>query len=73
MSPLQYYDNKVDTSPELQDLDEEFKVLPMNSGHDPAAHSLLFLIPKKENNMEILTRFYLAFESVHKYITDLTK
>ncbi|KAI0224187.1 hypothetical protein LSAT2_024791 [Lamellibrachia satsuma] len=27
----------------------------------------------KENNLEILTRFYLAFESVHKYITDLNR
>nr|XP_033788888.1 WASH complex subunit 5 isoform X2 [Geotrypetes seraphini] len=25
----------------------------------------------RENNIEILTRFYLAFESVHKYIVDL--
>ena len=27
----------------------------------------------KENNLEILTRFYLAFESVHKYVTDLNR
>ncbi|EDV23219.1 uncharacterized protein TRIADDRAFT_27621 [Trichoplax adhaerens] len=25
----------------------------------------------RDNNLEILTRFYLAFESVHKYVTDL--
>lgn len=25
----------------------------------------------RENNIEILTRFYLAFESIHQYITDL--
>lgn len=27
----------------------------------------------RENNIEILTRFYLAFESVHKYIVDLNR
>ncbi|CAF0738574.1 unnamed protein product [Brachionus calyciflorus] len=27
----------------------------------------------KFNHLEILTRFYLAFESIHKYITDLTR
>uniref|UniRef100_A0A8C4Z0V9 WASH complex subunit 5 n=1 Tax=Gadus morhua TaxID=8049 RepID=A0A8C4Z0V9_GADMO len=27
----------------------------------------------RENNIEILTRFYLAFESVHKYIMDLKR
>ena len=27
----------------------------------------------KENHIEILTRFYVAFESVHKYITDLNQ
>uniref|UniRef100_A0A8C7KL43 WASH complex subunit 5 n=1 Tax=Oncorhynchus kisutch TaxID=8019 RepID=A0A8C7KL43_ONCKI len=27
----------------------------------------------RENNLEILSRFYLAFESVHKYIVDLTR
>lgn len=27
----------------------------------------------RENNIEILTRFYQAFSSVHKYIIDLTK
>uniref|UniRef100_A0AAY4BXP5 WASH complex subunit 5 n=1 Tax=Denticeps clupeoides TaxID=299321 RepID=A0AAY4BXP5_9TELE len=27
----------------------------------------------RENNIEILSRFYLAFESVHKYIVDLTR
>lgn len=25
----------------------------------------------RENYIEILTRFYLAFESIHQYITDL--
>jgi WASH complex subunit strumpellin len=27
----------------------------------------------KDNHLEILTRFYLAFESIHKYIMDLTR
>lgn len=27
----------------------------------------------RENNIEILSRFYLAFESVHKYIIDLIR
>uniref|UniRef100_A0A8C3I6N3 WASH complex subunit 5 n=1 Tax=Chrysemys picta bellii TaxID=8478 RepID=A0A8C3I6N3_CHRPI len=27
----------------------------------------------RENNIEILTRFYLAFQSVHKYIVDLNR
>ncbi|XP_013929328.1 PREDICTED: WASH complex subunit strumpellin-like, partial [Thamnophis sirtalis] len=27
----------------------------------------------RENNIEILTRFYLAFQSVHKYIVDLSR
>ena len=27
----------------------------------------------RENNIEILSRFYLAFESVHKYIVDLNR
>ncbi|XP_073257126.1 WASH complex subunit 5-like isoform X2 [Porites lutea] len=46
-----YYENRIDSKPELQDLDEEFR----------------------ENHIEILTRFYKAFESVHKYITDLNR
>uniref|UniRef100_A0A8C5PLS0 WASH complex subunit 5 n=1 Tax=Leptobrachium leishanense TaxID=445787 RepID=A0A8C5PLS0_9ANUR len=44
-------EGRLETKPELQDLDEEFR----------------------ENNIEILTRFYLAFESVHKYIVDLNR
>eukprot|EP00049_Salpingoeca_infusionum_P018780 m.358747 g.358747 ORF g.358747 m.358747 type:complete len:1177 (-) comp18266_c0_seq1:307-3837(-) len=44
-------DRLINSSPDLQDLDEEFK----------------------ENHMEILTRFYTAFESVFTYITDLNK
>ncbi|XP_076082010.1 WASH complex subunit 5-like isoform X2 [Mytilus galloprovincialis] len=47
----EYFDNKIESKVELQDLDEEFR----------------------ENNIEILTRFYQAFSSVHKYIIDLTK
>lgn len=27
----------------------------------------------REDNIEILSRFYLAFESVHKYIVDLNR
>ena len=27
----------------------------------------------KENHLEILTRFYQAFESIHKYVTDLDR
>lgn len=45
------FDNKINSSVELQDLDEEFR----------------------ENHIEILTRFYLAFESIHKYIVDLNR
>ncbi|XP_051878865.1 WASH complex subunit 5 [Pristis pectinata] len=45
------YEGKLDSKPELQDLDEEFR----------------------ENHIEILTRFYLAFESVHKYVFDLNR
>ncbi|XP_038666101.1 WASH complex subunit 5 isoform X1 [Scyliorhinus canicula] len=47
----EYYEVKLESKPELQDLDEEFR----------------------ENHIEILTRFYLAFESVHKYIFDLNR
>ena len=27
----------------------------------------------RENHIEILTRFYKVFESVHKYVTDLNR
>lgn len=27
----------------------------------------------RENHMDILRRFYLAFESIHKYISDLNR
>ena len=27
----------------------------------------------RENHLEILTRFYLAFESIFKYVTDLNR
>lgn len=27
----------------------------------------------RENHIEIISRFYLAFESIHKYITDLIR
>ncbi|XP_077991105.1 WASH complex subunit 5-like [Glandiceps talaboti] len=47
----EYYDHKIDSNPDLQDLDEEFR----------------------ENHIEILTRFYLTFESVHKYVMDLNR
>lgn len=46
-----YFDNKIESKVELQDLDEEFR----------------------ENNIEILTRFYQAFSSIHKYVTDLNR
>jgi WASH complex subunit strumpellin len=46
-----YYDNLIQSKPDLQTLDEEFKV----------------------NHLEILTRFYLAFESIHKYVVDLCR
>ncbi|XP_071117463.1 WASH complex subunit 5-like [Haliotis cracherodii] len=46
-----YFDNKIESRVELQDLDEEFR----------------------ENHIEILTRFYQAFASVHKYVTDLNR
>lgn len=47
----EFWESKLETKPELQDLDEEFR----------------------ENNIEIVTRFYLAFQSVHKYIVDLNR
>ncbi|XP_038056716.1 WASH complex subunit 5-like [Patiria miniata] len=47
----EYYDNKIDSRPELQDLDEMFR----------------------ENHIDILRRFYLAFEGIHKYVTDLNR
>nr|XP_018671591.1 WASH complex subunit 5 isoform X1 [Ciona intestinalis] len=48
---IEYYENKIDQSTQLQDIDEEFR----------------------ENNLPILTRFYLAFESIHKYVVDLNR
>lgn len=27
----------------------------------------------RENNLDIITRFYLAFESIHKYVIDLNR
>lgn len=47
----EYFDNRIETRVELQDLDEEFR----------------------ENQIEILTRFYQAFAGVHKYVTDLNR
>lgn len=47
----EYFENKIETRTELQDLDDEFR----------------------ENHIEILTRFYQAFASVHKYVTDLNR
>ena len=46
-----YYDQIIQSKPDLQVLDDEFKF----------------------NHLEILTRFYLAFESIHKYVVDLTR
>eukprot|EP01137_Pigoraptor_chileana_P023452 Opistho-2@89740 len=46
----EFYDNKIESSADLVDIDEEFK----------------------DNHLEIVTRFYLAFESVYKYVVDLT-
>ena len=46
-----YYDQLIQSKPDLQVLDDEFKF----------------------NHLEILTRFYLAFESIHKYVVDLTR
>ncbi|CAI8048928.1 WASH complex subunit 5 [Geodia barretti] len=47
----EYYETKIDSNPELQDIDDEFR----------------------ENHIEILTRFYKVFESVHKYVIDLNR
>ncbi|XP_076462616.1 WASH complex subunit 5-like [Babylonia areolata] len=47
----EYFDNRIESRMELQDLDEEFR----------------------ENHIDILTRFYQAFASVHKYVTDLNR
>lgn len=46
-----YYDTLIQSKPELQTLDDEFKF----------------------NHLDILTRFYLAFESIHKYVSDLSR
>ena len=27
----------------------------------------------RDNHLEILTRFYKAFESIHKYVTDMNR
>ncbi|XP_057313652.1 WASH complex subunit 5-like [Hydractinia symbiolongicarpus] len=48
---IDLFDHKLNSKPDLQDLDEEFR----------------------ENHLEILTRFYLAFESIYKYVTDLNR
>lgn len=45
------FESNVESSVELQDLDEEFR----------------------ENYLEILSRFYLALESVHQYVGDLNR
>jgi WASH complex subunit strumpellin len=47
----EWYDNRIESSVDLQDLDEEFR----------------------ENHLDILTRFYKAFESVYKYLGDLNR
>lgn len=51
LSNQDYFDSLIQSKPELQTLDDEFKF----------------------NHLEILTRFYLAFESIHKYVSDLTR
>ncbi|ESP05218.1 hypothetical protein LOTGIDRAFT_180993 [Lottia gigantea] len=47
----EFFDHRIESRVELQDLDEEFS----------------------ENHIEILTRFYQAFASVHKYVSDLNR
>lgn len=47
----EFYEHKIASSVDLQDLDEEFK----------------------DSYVKILTRFYLAFESIHKYVVDLNR
>ena len=51
LSNQAYFDNLIESKPDLQDLDAEFK----------------------NNQMDLLKRFYLTFESVHKYICDLNR
>ncbi|XP_062506598.1 WASH complex subunit 5-like [Corticium candelabrum] len=46
-----FFDQKIDSTTELQERDEEFR----------------------ENHIDMLTRFYRAFESIHTYITDLNR
>ncbi|EDQ84496.1 uncharacterized protein MONBRDRAFT_34678 [Monosiga brevicollis MX1] len=48
---IEYFDNKIDTNPDLQDVDEQLRA----------------------SYMPVLTRFYNAFESVYKYVTDIIK
>ena len=48
---IEYYENRIDQSEQLQDLDDEFR----------------------ENHIDMLTRFYLVFESIHKYVSDLNR
>lgn len=47
----EYFDKKIETNSNLQDLDDEFR----------------------ENHIETITRFYLAFESIHKYVSELNR
>lgn len=48
---IEYYENKIEQSEQLQDLDDEFR----------------------ENHIDMLTRFYHAFESIHTFVTDLNR
>eukprot|EP00111_Clytia_hemisphaerica_P004568 TCONS_00013126-protein len=48
---IDLFEHKLNSKPELQDLDEEFR----------------------ESHLEILKRFYFAFESIFKYVTDLNR
>ncbi|EGD78585.1 hypothetical protein PTSG_09277 [Salpingoeca rosetta] len=48
---IELFDHRIDSSPEMQDLDEDFK----------------------ETHYHLLSRFYLAFDSVYRYITDFVK
>ena len=35
--------------------------------------TIVFVLQVKENNMELIARFYSMFESIHKYVMDLLR
>ena len=69
----EYYDNVIDKNPELQDTDEEVRLRLRRRRRPPPPRAAHAALQFKENHMEILSRFYKAFESVLKYVRDLNR